>query len=245
VSRPLLIAQNLNSSDPGVHAALSGGDASWLRSLARRIAGEGVDLIDCNAGTFAHEEARVLDWMVGQIAPMAGVPLCIDSADPGILAEVGSALPDATLINSIPIDVEWTEEFEKLLSHSSKRLVLSLRRQTELPRESHERSRWAEEGLSMLAQHGVGAERVFIDAIALPWGEDLAAGAPMLDFVREWSRSGTGAGTLIGLGNLGYGHPNPSRIHREWWGRLRDAGISAALVDAFDPVWREDLPPPG
>jgi hypothetical protein len=183
--------------------------------------------------------------MVGQIGPMAGIPISLDSADIRVLAEVGTSLPDTTLLNSIPVDVEWSDALDRLLVGSAKRVVLSLRRGTDLPRESGDRYLWAEEGLSMLARRGVGPERVFIDAIALPWGDDLEAGEGMLDFVRSWSRSGSGAGTLVGLGNLGYGHPEPSRIHREWWGRLRDAGISAALVDAFDPVWREDLPHPG
>jgi hypothetical protein len=238
VTRPWLIAQNLNSSDPGVAAALSAGDGSWLRGCARRIEEAGLDCIDCNAGTLGAVEAQVLGWMVEQIAPMVKIPLALDSARPEVLVETARRSPRPVLLNSLALDTVWSPELAELLVGTGNSVVLSLRRDGELPADVGTRHDWAMAGVDALVAAGVDHSRILVDAIALPWGDDVDAGRGMLDFVGSW----TATRTLVGLGNIGYGHPEAVRIHREWMGRLRDVGISAALVDAFEPGLRDILP---
>jgi cobalamin-dependent methionine synthase I len=243
LTRPLLIAQNLNSSDPAVHAALAAGDAAWVRQCARRIESSGVDLIDCNAGTFGPSEVSILEWMVEQVAAMVRLPLSIDSAETSVLEAVASRLTRPILLNSLPVDFEPSPGLRRLLSQARCQAVLSLRRAGELPPDSRTRIEWAREGLRRIEAAGGDASRVLVDAIALPFGDDVEAGQPLLEFVRSWAHSGEPAGTLVGLGNIGYGHPDAVRIQREWMRRLRNAGISAALVDAFEPGLLSDLSP--
>lgn len=243
MTRPLLIAQNLNASDLAVAAALAAGDASWLRGCARRIAATGVDLIDCNAGTFGADEAQLLEWMAGQVEAMTSLPLSLDSAAPKVLSVVAAHRRRPCLLNSLPLDFEWSAALESRLTGTANTVVLALRRGRELPEDAGTRRRWAEAGLARLTGYGVQERQVYLDAIALPWGDAVDAGRPMLDFVSGWAASGTGAGTLVGLGNLGYGHRDLVRIHQEWMVRLCDAGISAVLLDAFEPGLRSHLPP--
>lgn len=238
MSRPLLIAQNLNASDPAVRAALAGGDAAWLRSCARRIEATGVDLIDCNAGTLGDAEESLLAWMVDQVVAMVGTGVAIDSARIDVLEAVGSRLRRPFLLNSLPVDFEPTEGLRRLLRRPEVSVVLSLRRSDGLPADASERMDLARDGLARLAAAGVPAHRVWIDAIALPVARDPRAASSMLDFVRAWASRGSDAGTLVGLGNLGHGRPDAVRIHREWMGLLRDAGIGAVLLDAFEPGLR-------
>lgn len=235
MTRPRLIAQNLNASDPAVAAALAAGDAGWLRAAVRRIEATGVVAIDLNAGTFGPNEASLLGWMVEQVEPMTGLSLSIDSADPAVLAEVGRGARRPVLLNSLALDAEWSEGLEQLLVDGACDVVLSLRRGAGLPEGAADRLAWAEEGVARLEGKGVDPDRIFVDAIALPWGDDFEAGRGMLDFVEEWHRRGTGAGSLVGLGNLGHGNVDAVRINREWLTRLRNAGLAAALVDAFEP----------
>jgi len=239
VTRPWLIAQNLNSSDPGVAAALSAGDGSWLRGCARRIEEAGLDCIDCNAGTLGSAEAQVLGWMVEQIAPMVKIPLALDSPRPEVLVEVARRSRRPVLLNSLALDTSWSPELDELLVGTANSAVLSLRRDGELPTDAGTRRAWASAGVEALTATGVEESQIFVDAIALPWGDDVEAGRGMLEFVETW----TSTRTLVGLGNIGYGNPEAVRIHREWMGRLCDVGISAAIMDAFEPGLREILPP--
>ena len=243
MSRIRLVAQNLNASDPAVRACLSAGDADWLRRTARRIATTGVDLVDCNAGTFGRDEAALLGWMAEQVAPLVGRPLSLDSADPEVLVAVASTRRGPLLLNSLPVDFDASPELRAVLADPEREVVLSLRRASGLPPDAATRRAWALEGLGRLEAMGVDPSRVLVDAIALPFGDDVDAGRVVLDFVEDWARSGNRAGTLVGLGNFGHGHPEAVRIHREWLVRLRDAGIDAALVDAFEPGLRALVAP--
>jgi hypothetical protein len=235
VTGPRLIAQNLNASDPAVAAALSAGDSAWLRSVVRRLESTGVDAIDLNAGTFDTHERDLLGWLVGQVEPLTPLTLSIDSADPEIVATVGLAARRPIIFNSLALDTPWSDSIARLVLERNCEVVLSLRRGAELPEGGSARLAWAEEGVARLAANGVDPDRILVDAIALPWGDDFEAGRGMIDFVEEWSRRGSSAGSLVGLGNLGYGRSDAVRINREWLSRLRAAGLAAALVDAFEP----------
>lgn len=235
MTRPRLIAQNLNASDPAVASAIAAGDSAWLRSVVRRIEAAGLDAIDLNAGTFGADEPELLRWMVAQVEPMTSLQISVDSGEPTVLAFAAGGTRRPVLLNSLALDAEWSAELAALLVEGDCEVVLSLRRQSSLPTGREDRVAWAEEGLARLEAKGVDPGRVLVDAIALPWGDDFDAGRGMLEFVETWSRRGSSAGALVGLGNLGHGHADAVRINREWWSRLRNAGIAAALMDAFEP----------
>lgn len=226
-------------------AALAAGDAGWLRECARRIEATGVDFIDCNAGAFPRDERALLGWMADQIEAMVERPLSLDSADSTTLVEVARHRRRAALLNSLPVDFAWTTGLEDLLVRQQHRVVLSLRRGSSLPADAAERMRWASEGVDRLLGAGVAEDRILVDAIALPWGDDVAAGRGMLDFISAWVASGSGVRPLVGLGNIGYGRSDLVRIHREWLTRLCAAGVGAVLLDAFDPGLRTLLPEGG
>ena len=243
MSCPLLIAQNLNSSDPAVAAALAAGDAAWLRETARRLESTGVDFVDCNAGVFGRDEADLLRWMVQTIEPMLRTQLSLDSADPTALVGAAEHCCRPVLLNSLAVDFVWSPDLASTLVGTANRVVLSLRKGREPAADGATRWSWAHDGVGRLVDLGVAEECVLVDAIALPWGDDLRAGSAMLDFIERWSGAGFRAGTLVGLGNIGYGHGEAVRIHREWLARLVNVGLSAALVDAFEPGLRSVLPP--
>lgn len=238
---PRLIAQNLNASDAAVAAAIAAGDGPWIRAVVRRIEDAGLDAIDLNAGTFGDGEETLLRWLLEQVEPLARLTLSLDSVRPEVLGAVARRAGRPVILNSLALDTPWSDDFTALLVDGDCEAILSLRRGHELPASGEERWAWATEGLARLEAKGVDPDRVLVDAIALPWGDDVEAGRGMLDFVERWSSGGTGAGALVGLGNLGYGQPEAVRINREWFARLRNAGLAAALVDAFEPGLRGDF----
>jgi 5-methyltetrahydrofolate--homocysteine methyltransferase len=244
VTRPRLIAQNLNASDGAVAAAIAAGDGPWIRSVVRRIEDAGLDAIDLNAGTFGDAEATLLRWLVEQVEPLTPLTLSLDSARPEVLGAVARGTGRPVILNALALDTPWSDDLEALLVEGECEAVLSLRRGHELPASAEDRWAWATEGLARLEAKAVDPGRVLVDAIALPWGDDVEAGRGMLDFVERWSARGSGAGALVGLGNLGHGRADAVRINREWLARLRNAGLAAALVDAFEPGLRDTDPVP-
>ena len=72
-----------------MRVALSGGpDASlglaYLHAVALRQVAAGAQFLDVNVDEYSHrlhEQIEVMTWLVGELAPMAGVPLSIDSSN--------------------------------------------------------------------------------------------------------------------------------------------------------------------
>jgi cobalamin-dependent methionine synthase I len=77
---------------------------------------------------------------------------------------------------------------------------------------------------------------VWFDPVLLPWVDDVAAGAPVLEYLREASARWPGLKCLVGLSNVSYRAPHRRRLHREWLVRLRDAGLQGVILDPLDPV---------
>jgi cobalamin-dependent methionine synthase I len=244
VKRPLLIAQNLNSSDPAVAAAIAAGDAVWIRDVARRIEATGVDYIDCNAGIWPDRERALLGWMADVLEPYVGARLSLDSASAEVLVEVSRHRARPVLLNSVDLEVRPEGAVLRSLAGTQNAVVISLRHGSLLPATADERKHWSLAALDAWLEAGLGPSQIFVDAIALPWGDDTIAGRPMLDFVADLAKSHPEIRSLVGLSNIGHGHPDAVRIHREWWARLRDVGIGAVILDAFEEGLRSNLFPP-
>jgi hypothetical protein len=231
VSDVFLIADNLNSADPVVHAALAGGDRAWIEARIRALAATGVDALDLHVGTLLGGESAVLEWVAQLAEAVCGLPLFLDSMHPEVLRSVGQNRASATW-NSIPADHEWSAEEVDVLTETGADVVLQLRRAGELPTDAATRSAWRMEALEQMDRQGLLTTRtVYTDAVMLPWAQDFEAGAGLLEFLAA-TEPGPRERLLVGLSNVGYGAADPSACAAAWWPRLRAAGLGAALVDA-------------
>ena len=97
-----------------------------------------------------------------------------------------------------------------------------------------DRMRWAESGLGRLTDLGVVPERIWIDAVALPWGEAVEAGDPLRAFLAEARRRWPRCRRLVGLSNLSWGCPDRAGIHRRWLPGLLEAGLDTLILDPLE-----------
>lgn len=226
-----LIADNLNSADPVVHAALASGDRAWIEARIRALAATGVDAIDLHVGTLLGSEPAVLEWVAQLAETVSGLPIFLDSMHAEVLRSVGEGRPSATW-NSIPADHEWTSAEVETLVETGADVVLQLRRAGELPSDAPTRSAWRLEALEQMDRRGLlGTRTIYTDAVMLPWGMDFEAGEGLLEFLAV-TEPGQHERRLVGLSNVGYGAKDPFACAAAWWPRLRAAGLEAALVDA-------------
>lgn len=229
-----VIAENLNASDPVVHAALAAGERRWIEERARMLAARGCDAIDVNAGTFGRSEIEVLGWMAEVVETAVEVPLCIDSARAEIVARVAERRRLAPVLNSLDVDAVLGGVLPSAFAREGSRLIVQLRRGQRLPRGHADRMEWTELVVEALAGQGIGHERIFLDVVMLPWGADEEAASELLEFVRSARRTWPDLSTLVGLSNVSYGHARAQELHATWLDRLQRAGLGAALFDALD-----------
>lgn len=227
------IGQTLNSSDPRVAEAMSTGERRWLESVARRQAQAGVHAIDVHAGTFGDDEIPILRAILPWIEAASNRRICVDSARLEVLLEVAEGRHHRPILNSLELGLEWPAQLASLGATGCD-IVVQLRRGGQLPEGAEDRLAWTEEALERLDVLGVSRERVFIDPVLLAWGDDLQAGRGLLDFVADATRRWPRLRTLVGLGNVSYGHPGRGELHRRWLMELQSRGLRAAIVDPFD-----------
>lgn len=226
----ILIAETFNAGTPPVRAALQAGDRAWVEASLHRQLATGVDLVECNASGFADEEL-ILRWLVETVEPAVTVPLSLDSADPGVLTALAAGRRLPPLLNSVDVDGLSDPVAEAVRAGAS--VVVQLRKGDTLPGED-DRVRWAADALEHATRQGVPLERVWIDPILLPWGDDVRAARPLFAFLESSARDPQGPRTLVGLSNVSWGHPERRRVNREWLERLRNAGLDGAILDPFD-----------
>ena len=84
----IVIAEKINATLPSVKEIILNRQQEKLLDLAKQQAAAGASYIDVNVGTgigSREDELQAMKWAVETIQGEVETPLCIDSADPGVL----------------------------------------------------------------------------------------------------------------------------------------------------------------
>lgn len=230
----LLIGETLNSSSPSVRAALASHNEAWLLGCARRQLAAGAHALDCNASALGVHERSTLQWLAELLDREVDAPMVLDSPDTSVLLAVARGRRHPPVLNSVPADPPWPDPLvEQVLGGAQ--LVVQLRAGGVLPADLSARLTHAERAVTGAFRAGIPLRQLLLDPILLPWGDDLVAGAPVLDFVEQAAGRWGEARTLVGLSNASWGYPNRPSIHRAWLTALRESGLGAVILGPFDP----------
>ncbi len=229
-----VIADPLTTTDAEVGGAVASGDRRWLEVRARALAAAGADAIDVNASSMGSAEADVLLWMAEVVEAVTDLPLSLDGPDPAALLRCARGRRAPVVLNSWPADAVFDETLVDVLQRPGSRLVVQLRHGRTLPAGAEDRRAWAEDAVERFARAGLDPSSLLIDAVALPWGTDVAAGRGLLEFVAAWAHDHPEIPTLVGLGNVGHGAADPAEARRTWLELLAAAGLGAVLLDPRD-----------
>ncbi|MDH3357477.1 MAG: dihydropteroate synthase, partial [Desulfobacteraceae bacterium] len=100
----IIIGEKINATLDAVKTTILNRDAKSLLDLTQKQVSAGADYIDVNIGTGVgsqEDEIRSIKWAIESIQGQVETPLCIDSADPKVIAtglETLNAKP--SMINS-------------------------------------------------------------------------------------------------------------------------------------------------
>ena len=229
------IGYALSGSDPQVVAAVASGDRSWIEALARRQLGAGADLLDCGAAGLGDDEESALGWMLEVVEACTDRPVCIDSADPELLARLARGRRHPPWLNSLELGIPWPGPIVDLVESGSS-IVVQLRQGAKIPQGAEDRRRLFAQARARTA--ALPSDRVWFDAVVLPWGEDLDAGDGLFQFLDGLSADER-ARVVLGLGNVSFGHARRGELHRRWYREFVARGVGGLLLDPFDPALRE------
>src|SRR5512140_551655 len=88
IDRPfVMIGEKINPTGrKKLAAALSEDNLDYVRQLAENQVAWGADVLDINVGVPGLDEVNIIKKLVGMLSPFVEVPLCLDSANPEVLA---------------------------------------------------------------------------------------------------------------------------------------------------------------
>jgi 5-methyltetrahydrofolate--homocysteine methyltransferase len=230
----IVVGERINTSNRRIARAVVERDAAFITAVAREQAEAGADYIDVNAGTFMEEEAQSLCWLVETVQAEVDRPLCLDSADPQVLARAAACHRGEAMINSVSLDGERLQGLLPLITSRPCRVVALCMPTSGLPASAGERVEAGAELAGRLADAGVSPERIYLDPLVQPVSVDIHAGVKVLEALDEIHRRFPGVNVICGLSNVSFGLPRRRLLNRSFLALCLARGLDAAILDPTD-----------
>jgi cobalamin-dependent methionine synthase I len=234
----IIIGEKINASRPGVSSIIQQRDRERLLELARTQAAAGAAFIDVNVGTGVgsrQDEMLAMEWAIQTIQEDVDTPLCVDSADPGVV-EAGLKKRNGrpSLINSTKADEGSLEQVVPLARAYDAQLIGLAMDKAGIPETVEGRLRACEKIADACEKHGLSTESLFFDPLVLPVSTDVRQGLVTLNTIGEVKKKFHGAKTVAGLSNVSFGLPGRGRLNKAFLCMAIYAGLDAAILDPLD-----------
>ncbi len=232
-----VIGEKINGTLKALKPIIDGRDEAALVDLARRQAEAGAAYIDVNVGTgkgSAADEAEAMRWAVKLIEAEVETPLCIDSADPAVLAAGLEASGRPGMINSAKAEDGLLQAVVPLAAEHGCALVGLAMDEGGIPKTVEERLRACGRIAEACDARGVELGRLYFDPLVLPLATDVKQGQVTLDTLSEIKRRFAGAGTVMGLSNISFGLPRRAAMNQAFLHMAVAAGLDAAIMDPLN-----------
>lgn len=238
-----IIAENINIMSRRLGPAMKERVKEPIQEAARALAAAGADALDINLGFARKEGEELMRFLVGAVAEVAPLQLCLDTTnaaamEAGIVACAELGLP-TPIVNSFSMQPDKLENILPLAARYGCE-VIGLCMGEGVPANADERLALAYELVSAANAMGIANERIHIDPIILPLTLDV--GQEQALAVQDTLRSlpelfDPPVKTTCGLSNVSNGAPAELRssLNCVFAAMLAALGISSAIVDVLDP----------
>ncbi|MDH3542301.1 MAG: dihydropteroate synthase [Desulfobulbaceae bacterium] len=234
----IFIAEKINGSIPSAKEIIEQKDTTKLLALVEVQALAGADYIDVNVGTGSGnqlDEIEAMHWAVTSIQEKFDVPLCIDSADPKVLA-AGLAARDGrpALINSTKGSDKYIAAIVPLASEYNAPLVCLAMDEDGIPKTVDKRVAACEKIAVACVKNGVALENLYFDPLVLPVATDVQQGLVTLDTIRAIKKSLPQSKTVMALSNISFGLPQRKIFNTAFFHMAIFAGLDGAILNVLD-----------
>jgi 5-methyltetrahydrofolate--homocysteine methyltransferase len=211
-------------------AALTEGNFDYVRELAVRQTAWGADVLDVNVGVPGLDEIAAIRKVVKLVALASDLPLCLDSANPEVLAAGLAAAPGKPLVNSVSGEKKKLETVLPLVKEHSAAVIGLTMDDNGIPKTPEERMVVAERILERAAKLGIPAEDVIIDPLVLTVGSDSKGGLVTLETI-ALLRERLGVNVNVGASNVSFGLPERATVNQAFLTLCIQAGAACAITD--------------
>lgn len=232
----VIVGERINPTGrKGLSEELKAGNLDRVREDALAQVAAGAPVLDVNAGVPGADEAALIVQMVELVTSVTDVPLSLDSSTDAALEAGLEAYDGKALVNSVTGEQDKLERILPVVKrHGAAVIGLASDERGPLP-DPKERLAIARRIVERAADHGIPAEDVVIDPMAMAVGADPDSGAVVLETMRL-VRDELGANLTCGASNISFGMPGRAEITGTFLAMGRMHGLTCAIAN---PLSRE------
>ena len=225
-------------------AQLQADDLSQLDvDVAEQVAG-GADMLDVNVGDPLADEVGLMGRAIASLQELTDLPLCIDSSVVAALEAGLSVYEGKALVNSVTGEDERLEEILPLVARHGAAVIGLANDETGIPETPQQRLEIARKIVSAAGDHGIPAEDVVIDPLAMTVGAATDAVTITLETI-SLIRDELGVNMCLGASNVSFGLPERHVLNAGFLPMAMAAGLTSAIMSTakvcVDAVRASDL----
>jgi cobalamin-dependent methionine synthase I len=237
----IIIGECLNSSRPAVREAMAKKDKSFLLEQARLQVLAGAGYLDVNAALLLEKEKETLRWIVPLLQDEAGIPLSIDTPDPGALEVALIAHQGRALLNSLSGEKKRVERLLPLVKRYHPRVIVLCLDDSGPAKTPGRALEIAQRMAGLIVRQGLELKDIFIDPLVHSAAAEREVAVRFLASLRRVKERLPGVQTVAGLSNISFGLPQRGLINRTLLVWALEAGLDAAICDPLDRDLRTAL----
>ncbi len=230
----IIIGEKLNGFIPAVGKAIREKDEAFLRDLAVRQEQAGADYLDVCTAVDSELEAQTLLWLAQLAEDATDLPLCIDSPNPAVLAQVLPHCRRAGIVNSVSMESGKIETIFPLIANTRWKVVALTCSNAGVPENAEGRLAVFEQIRSAAKEYGIAEDRLLIDPIVHTLSTDERSLSTFAACAAQIRKSAPAIHVVSGLSNVSFGLPARALINHAFLVLAMRSGMDAAIMDVLD-----------
>src|SRR5438034_9765912 len=236
-----MIGERINPTGRKVLAAeMTEGRMDRVRADATAQVEAGAQMLDVNAGIPLIDEPATLAAAIVAVMEVTDVPICIDSSVVEALEAALAVYPGKALINSVTAEEERMARILPLVRKYGAAVIGMANDETGISMLPEERLALARRIVERAADHGIPAQDVVIDPIAMTVAADPTCGVITLQTMRL-IRDELGNNMTCGASNVSFGLPDRATVNAAFLPLAMHTGLTCAITNPLEPQVRRAI----
>jgi 5-methyltetrahydrofolate--homocysteine methyltransferase len=214
--------------------ALIAGDLEMVRREAISQVQAGAHILDVNVGYSGVDETRMIVEAIRAITEVVDAPLCLDSANPAVMAAGLSAYAGKMILSSVTAEEEKLSAILPLVRESGSAVVAMCMDEDGIPSSAEERLGIARRIVGRAEDLGIPRQDVIVDCACMAVATGPAAALVTLETIRL-VRAELGCNITLGASNVSFGFPERRVLNAAFLPMAIAAGMNCPIVDPTVP----------
>ena len=219
-----------------LQAELLAGSLDLACDMAREQVCQGASILDVNVGMSGIDEQAMMLRMIEEAGPVAGIPLCIDSSNPDVIAAALRRYPGRALVNSVSCEKVKIEKLLPIVKKYGAMFVLLPLTDAGLPKDQEERWENIQYVWEKARALGFAKEDIVVDGLVAAVAAEPTAARDTLKTVSRCHREGFA--TICGLSNISFGLPERSYVNSAFLSMAIAQGLTMAISNPSQELFQ-------